>query len=125
MMQVRGVDFILLSVSDVEKSRAFYRNTLGLTPAAEWPPHWYEFEAGATTIAIGTPPPSAPQPPYSGGTSFALAVPDVKAAVEELRAKGIPIHREHEETSVCHMALISDPDGNLIWLHQRKDGTAG
>jgi hypothetical protein len=29
------------------------------------------------------------------------------------------------ETPVCFMGLIADPDGNLIFLHQRKDGTAG
>ena len=48
-MQVRGVDFILLGVSDVERARAFYQDTLGLTPGAEWPPSWYEFDAGSTT----------------------------------------------------------------------------
>lgn len=124
-MQVRGVDFILLGVSDVERSRAFYGDTLGLKPAAAWPPSWFEFEAGATTIAIGTPPEGAPQPPYQGGLGIALAVPDAKAAVEELRAKGVPVMQDLYESSVCFMALIADPDGNGIWIHQRKDGTAG
>jgi predicted enzyme related to lactoylglutathione lyase len=124
-MQVRAVDFVLLSVSDTEKSVAFYRDTLGLTPASQWPPFWYEFDAGGVTIAIGKPPPEAPQPPYNGGVSVALAVPDAAAAVAELRAKGVPILQDAGESSVCYMALIADPDGNLIWLHQRKDGTAG
>jgi catechol 2,3-dioxygenase-like lactoylglutathione lyase family enzyme len=125
-MQVRAVDFILVSVSDVERSRAFYRDTLGLTPGAEWAPFWYEFDAGGTTIAIAKPPPEAPQPPFNGaGPSFALAVPDVPAALAEVRAKGVPVLQEGQESSVCHTALIADPDGNLIWLHQRKDGTAG
>ena len=124
-MQVRGVDFVLISVSDTEKSRAFYSETLGLKPASEWPPYWYEFDAGATTIAIAAPPQNAPQPPYNGGTSVALAVADVPATLEELRGKGVKILQEAEESSVCTMALIADPDGNLLWLHQRKDGTAG
>lgn len=124
-MQVRGVDFVLLSVSDAEKAAAFYRDSLGLKPAAEWPPHWYEFEAGETTIAIGKPPPDAPQPPFRGGMSVALAVPDAKAALEELRLRGVTILQEIEESSVCYMGLIADPDGNQIWLHQRKDGSAG
>ena len=124
-MQVRGVDFILLGVSDVERSRAFYRDTLGLKPAAEWPPYWYEFDAGASTVAIGVPPKEAPQPPYQGGTTFALAVSDAKAAMEELKAKGVQVLQDLDESSVCFMALIADPDGNAIWIHQRKDGTAG
>src|SRR5919199_6458331 len=119
-MQVRGVDFILLGVSDVERARAFYRDTLGLTPAAEWPPYWYEFDAGSTTIAIAKPPKDAPQPPYQSGTTFALAVPDATAAMEELRTKGVTVLQDLDESSVCFMALIADPDGNAIWIHQRK-----
>ena len=124
-MQVRGVDFILLGVSDVERARGFYRDTLGLKPASEWPPAWYEFDAGSSTIAIGKPPEDAPQPPYQGGTTFALAVPDARAAMQELRAKGVTIIQDVDESSVCFMGLIADPDGNAIWIHQRKDGTAG
>jgi catechol 2,3-dioxygenase-like lactoylglutathione lyase family enzyme len=125
-MQVRAVDFILISVSDVERSRGFYRDTLGLKPESEWPPFWYEFDAGGTTIAIAKPPKDAPQPPFNGaGPSIALAVPDVKAALAEVQAKGVPVLLDTQESPVCHTALIADPDGNLIWLHQRKDGTAG
>ena len=124
-MQVRGVDFVLLGVSDTEKARAFDRDMLGLKPAGEWPPSWFEFDAGASTIAIGKPPEGAPQPPYQGGTTFALAVPDAKATMQELRAKGVTVLQEVDESPVCFMGLIADPDGNAIWIHQRKDGTAG
>jgi predicted enzyme related to lactoylglutathione lyase len=124
-MQVRAVDFVLLSVSDAQKGVEFYRDTLGLKPASEWPPFWYEFEAGGTTTAIAKPPEEAPQPPYNSGMSVALAVPDAKAALEELRGKGVRVLQDVQESPVCYMGLIADPDGNLIWLHQRKDGSAG
>jgi predicted enzyme related to lactoylglutathione lyase len=124
-MQIRGLDFVLVSVTDIERSATFYRETLGLRQTAGFPPSWYEFDAGGSTIALGTPPPEAPQPPYNNGISIALAVPDARVAVEELRAKGVAILQEVQESSVCHMALIADPDGTLLWLHQRKDGTAG
>jgi predicted enzyme related to lactoylglutathione lyase len=29
---------------------------------------------------------------------------------------------EPMETPVCHMAVISDPDGNSVMIHQRKAG---
>jgi predicted enzyme related to lactoylglutathione lyase len=125
VIEARGVDFILISVSDVKRSRVFYGETLGMKPAAEWPPSWYEFEAGDTTIAIGTPPPGAPQPPYQGGMTVAVSVADAKGAMEELRAKGVMVLQEVQETGTCFMGLIADPDGNGIWIHQRKDGTAG
>ena len=50
---------------------------------------------------------------------------DVSAAVEELRARGVTIEGGPFEAGVCSSALIRDPDGNLLILHQRKDGTAG
>jgi hypothetical protein len=28
-------------------------------------------------------------------------------------------------TSICHMAVIANPDSDQICLRQRKDGTAG
>jgi predicted enzyme related to lactoylglutathione lyase len=124
-MQIRGVDFVLVSASDLERSAAFYGETLRLQQTAGFPPSWLEFDAGGTTIALATPPPEAPQPPYNNGLSIALAVPDVAAAIEELRTKGVPILQEVQESSVCYTALVADPDGTLLWLHQRKDGTAG
>jgi predicted enzyme related to lactoylglutathione lyase len=52
-------------------------------------------------------------------------VPDLAAAVEELRGQGVRILVAPWETAVCHKAFIADPFGNPICLHRRKDGTAG
>jgi predicted enzyme related to lactoylglutathione lyase len=60
-----------------------------------------------------------------GGAAVALAVDDVRKAVAELKAKGVSIKAEPEETGVCFMATIVDPDGNEIILHHRRDGSAG
>jgi extradiol dioxygenase family protein len=35
------------------------------------------------------------------------------------------ISSEAGESPVCHHATITDPDGNIIWIHHRKDGTSG
>ena len=43
----------------------------------------------------------------------------------ELRAKGVTIVSEPREQNVCYGALILDPDGSVVIIHQRKDGTAG
>jgi len=60
-----------------------------------------------------------------GGGAVALAVADVQASLEEVKAKGVPVVSGPHDTPVCHMVMIADPDGNGICLHQRKDGTAG
>ena len=50
---------------------------------------------------------------------------DVAAAIEELESKGVKVTLPVNESPVCHFACILDPDGNTVWLHQRKDGTFG
>lgn len=124
-MQVRAIDFIVVQVKDMGQAVAFYRDTLGLTPLDDPGKTWAEFEAGNATIALSAFGESAPGAAEAGTISFALAVPDVTAAVEELKGKQVPILMETFETGVCWDAAIADPGGNRIWLHQRKDGTAG
>lgn len=55
----------------------------------------------------------------------ALAVNDVKTAVEELEQAGIHAHSPLGESPVCFWAIIEDPDGNRVIIHQRKDKTDG
>ena len=95
--------------------------------AGEFPEYrWVEFTAGNVTLAVAElPAASAAAAGRTGGATVALAVPDVRAAVEALRGQGVRVLSEPEETPVCHIATISDPDGNHVYLHQRKDGTAG
>jgi predicted enzyme related to lactoylglutathione lyase len=124
-MKPRAVDFVSYSVPDMDRSEAFYRDMLGLdievprgkpgTRASGY----MEFDAGG--IAIGLV--ALPEPHKNA--IVALAVEDVSAAVEELRGKGVPIVMEPLETPVCFMAVVADPDGNQILIHQRKDGTFG
>ncbi len=121
-MKVRAVDFVLYSVSDMNRSQKFYRDLFGLKRGEEWNRFWSEFATKPVALALCDPKRGWK---WSGPGCVALAVHDVYAAVERLRAKGVKILNEPVETSVCHMAFIADPDGNRICLHQRKDGTAG
>ena len=68
---------------------------------------------------------ASPQPGYTGGATVAIAVDDVTAAIEELRRKDVAIFSEPHEEPGCYQVALSDPDGNCLILHQRKDGTAG
>jgi predicted enzyme related to lactoylglutathione lyase len=47
-----------------------------------------------------------------------LRVADVHAAVEEVRASGGTVIGV-EDTGVCHMGFVKDPDGNVVILHRR------
>jgi len=118
-LKVRAIDFVVSGVSDLERAKTFYRDVLGIEdPILFEDPEWVEFDTKPVALALM----------HSGSkpsTMVALAVADVRAAVEELRQKGVTIVREPFDTPVCVMALIADPDGNPIVLHQRRDGTAG
>jgi len=45
-------------------------------------------------------------------------VADVQAAVEEARAGGAEVVGI-DDTGVCHMGFVKDPDGNVLILHRR------
>lgn len=126
-MQTRAMDFVAYNVADLDRSVAFYRDVLGLKLSGQWGDSFAEFEVPPTTLALVVLPPEAQRPASagSGGAAVALSVPDVAAALEELRGKNVPVLMGPMDTPVCHMALITDPDGNSVYLHYRKDGTAG
>jgi predicted enzyme related to lactoylglutathione lyase len=120
-MKVRAIDFVAVNVSDVERAKQFYRDTLGMDfPIWDDTPRWQEFQSEPVAFALR-------EDKQSPGlnAAIALAVEDVHAAVEELRAKGVNVIAGPHEADVCYSALIRDPDGNLLIIHQRKDGTAG
>lgn len=123
-MQVRAVDFIGVGVPDVEKASGFYGGTLGLTVTAD-SEGWTEYDAGNVTIAVFKVPEEEIGSVGYRNAVVALAVPDVEAALAELRQKGVRVAEDMSEYTPCFMATVEDPFGNLVMLHQRKDGTAG
>ena len=124
-MQPRGIDFFVYNVSDVARSADFYEHTLGLTLESWEGPGWVEFSVGDTpTVLALRQDPEGAGAAVQGG-AVAIAVDHVGQAVDELRDRGVRIVLEPGEQPSCYAAGISDPDGNLILLHSRKDGTAG
>ena len=118
-MEVRAVDFVVFPVKDMSATVSFYRDTLGLDPFFEGD-GWSEFEVGNVTLSF-----MQSDEVVLGGGSIALAVEDVEATLAELKSAGVTISRAADESPVCHHATIVDPDGHVIWIHHRKDGTFG
>ena len=54
--------------------------------------------------------------PNENGIAFRVA--DVEAAVDEARAAGSEVIGI-EDTGVCRMGFVKDPDGNVVILHRR------
>lgn len=122
-MKIRGTDFVMYPVSDLARAAAFYREVLGLPQEVygeEW--QWAEFNCGNVTLALMG---GQKLPEVVTGGCVALAVDDIHAAHEELKKKGVRILSEPQNYEVCWGMKILDPDGNVVILHKRADGTFG
>ncbi len=117
-MEVQRTDFVSVPVTDLERSTAFYRDTLGLEQIGHGA--WPEFQLGENVSLYLLDPTNVGQEfrgPHTA--SIALRVPDVEGARRELEAKGVEFRGETFDTGVCHMAFFHDPDGNALMLHRR------
>jgi Predicted enzyme related to lactoylglutathione lyase len=115
---IKEVAFVAIAVSDKERARKFYQETLGLKPAlTAMEGAWIEYEVGATTIGVGCHPDWKPS---REGTSVAFEVDDVDATIAKLKDAGTEFEMEKFETPVCWMAVFHDPDGNRLLVHKRK-----
>ena len=58
--------------------------------------------------------------PGAPGGLLAFEVDNLDAEVARLKGLQVPLVRDTMTTPVCRMAVIADPDGNHITLHQRN-----
>jgi predicted enzyme related to lactoylglutathione lyase len=115
---IKEVAFIAIAVSDAERARKFYQETLELKPATTaMGGAWVEYELGATTIGVGCHPSWQPS---RDGTTVAFEVDDMDATISTLKERGVTFDMEKTETPVCWMAQFRDPDGNKLLVHKRK-----
>ncbi len=115
---IKEVAFVAVAVSDFERARKFYEETLELKPGLvpEGMP-WVEYEVGAVTIGVGQHPAWQPS---RDGTTIAFEVDNIETAIAKLQERGVTFDMEKTETPVCWMAQFRDPDGNKLLVHQRK-----
>jgi catechol 2,3-dioxygenase-like lactoylglutathione lyase family enzyme len=112
-----------IAVSDLQRARDFYENTLGLTPVQE-SPGGILYKSGKTVLLV--------YPSEYAGTNRATAATwavgdDFDALVADLKAKGVTFERYDDLPDTTregdvHMAAdfkavwFKDPDGNILNL---------
>ena len=115
------IAFVGYSVTDLKRVRRFYERTLGLKPSrtvGDESTGWIEYDIGPGTLLIGN---GAPDwKPSAGGGSAGPKVDDFPATIERLKESGVSFTFEPMETPVCHMVVVTDPDGNSITIRKRK-----
>jgi catechol 2,3-dioxygenase-like lactoylglutathione lyase family enzyme len=109
-----------LSVADIGRAVAFYRDVLGLKLVLE-SPHAGIFDCGGIRLVLGSP---AVQQESSASTLY-FKVDDIEQAARTLESRGLAFERQphlvarmpdHE----LWMAFFRDPDGNALALMSEK-----
>lgn len=115
---INSLDFVAVPSTDPDRSIAFYTETLGLKRDER---SKYEFWVGDTCFSIWEPAKMSPGGVFApqNFAHIALHVDDVAAVRAELESRGVEFFGPTLDTSVCHMALFKDPDGNDLMLHNR------
>ena len=118
-MQIKKVGNVILAVKDIDKSLEFYHDVIGL-PIKNQRRAWVDL---GTTGALLSLHPASLTAEHVGssidnGITIGFLVGDVKSAVEELKSKGIEIHRDIVERDAGKNAIVLDPDGYLVSLFE-------
>jgi predicted enzyme related to lactoylglutathione lyase len=117
---VTGVDFVSVPTTDLERSVAFYGETLGLRRTVYRPEYNHaEFDTGAVTLSIVDPTRMGIGEFQANKNHLALQVDDTHVARAKLEERGVAFMGDVFDTGVCHMAFFADPDGNMLMLHHR------
>jgi predicted enzyme related to lactoylglutathione lyase len=122
-VRIKEIAFTGYPVTDLARARAFYENVLGLVPSMTLDHEgkgWIEYEVGSSTIALTNMDPEHWKP-SADGPSLAFEVEDFDAAMQAIRNAGVPCYAEPMEFPSCRFAVVSDPDGNSVAIHQRRE----
>ena len=109
---------IHVTVTDIDRSVAFYRDMLGIPFLFDVPGQSMAFlDAGGVRLYLG----AAESPEYRSQPLIYFRVPSVRAAVPVLRERGVAFRDEpHIIYSAggtdLWMAFFSDPDGAMLAL---------
>src|SRR5690242_21160215 len=109
---ISGVDFVMVPVTDWERAKQFYGETLELEQSKNYGKMpGGEFETGTLTFQILQTEAFGLQPPKPIENPIALHVDDFDGSKAKLEERGVEfIHQM--DSGVCHMAIFKDPDGN-------------
>ena len=110
---------VAIFVHDIGRAVEFYRDTLGL-PMTKHGSFGAEFLEGDTHVGVH--PAVHPQAKALVGrhTGITLFVPDLLHYCGVLHDRGVQFQAEPTQQSWGIMAMISDPDGNVLALWEDK-----
>jgi len=115
---------IAVTIRDLDRAKAFYRDTLGLRHVFDAPPGLSFFRCGETRLML-----SQPEGPETAGNSILYyAVDDIHASHRDMAAKSVTFEEEPRRIATVGdndvwLAVCRDSEGNLLGL--MSEGPAG
>jgi len=128
MLQLTQIDHVSVIITNVERSRQFYRDLLGLREIAkpktfDFVVLWFDLGSGQTLHLLRKDAPDSISPRH-----FCLRVTDARAARAYFRERDITM-QETTPIPGADRFFIFDPDGNRIelmqWLEPYDPGASG
>ncbi len=118
-MNIKKVGNVILAVTDIDKSIEFYNGIIGL-PIKNQRRAWVDLGTSGALLSLH---PASLTAEHVGssidnGITIGFLVGDVQSAIDELKEKGVKIHRDIVEKDAGKNAVIVDPDGYLISLFE-------
>ena len=118
------VNYAIVFVSDMGRSVAFYRDTLGL-PLRFESPGWTEFATGGATLALhqSEGPASGPdrvRAEAAGECRPGFEVPDLDAFHQRMVAHQVPCLQEPAAVFGTRLARYADPDGLALSVGEAR-----
>ena len=125
-IQLQKPDYIIIYVSDMQRSTAFYRDVLGL-PLKFTSPGWTEFATGTTTVALHMTgdaklPPCRPSTGGTGAYRFYRGRHFSGLRVIEIPGCHFSLPPQ-KQTSGVTLAVLHDPDGLGITITSNASGS--
>lgn len=122
MIRITDIAFTGYPSTDIARSRDFYEKLLGLKPGQTFghgDKQCVEYDVGRGTLAVSNMAGDMWKP-SSDGPGIAFEVENFDAAIATLKTAGVRFVLEVNKSPTCSMAIISDPDGNSLVIHQRN-----
>jgi len=118
-MNIRQLNHVAIHVSDLERSRRFYGEVLGLEPmerpAFDFPGAWFRVGPDQEVHLIGRPPATG-LPPHE--RHFAFRVDSIRAAKARLVELGVDHRGPKDRPDGALQIFLRDPDGHEVELFE-------
>jgi len=121
MAHLIGPDFVAVQVRDLEASRQFYTERLGLEIAPQSSPNAVVFRTEPIPFAVREPTVNLDDSQRLGwGVALWFVADDADALHGALVAQGVPIAQPLQPGPFGRMFSFIDPDGYTITVHGRQ-----